>query len=160
MPRQPPPYPAQHPPPLGHPPPQAHRPPSFGGTRVHERATLQGFFNPAGGLIFYDIGYTPALVEIIEKVTVTSVAPPFSKLWTAEVPLVESVPGAPDASVEQFKVEVGAAFRQDGKLVSYTTAPPTCPKGGAPLKVELSFLNGETVPTESRIPCPKRAGRG
>jgi adenylate cyclase len=34
MPRQPPPYPAQHPPPLGHPPPQAHRPPSFGGTRV------------------------------------------------------------------------------------------------------------------------------
>lgn len=133
---------------------------SFGDTRVHERATLQGFFNPAGGLIFYDVGDSPAFVEAIEKVTVTNAAPPFSKLWTADVSLIESVPGAPDASVEQFKVKVGAAFRQGGKLVSYTTAPPTCPKGGAPLRVELSFLSGETVPTESRIPCPKRASRG
>lgn len=48
---------------------------SFGDTRVPERATLQGFFNPAGGLIFYDVGYTPALVEVIEKVTVTNAAP-------------------------------------------------------------------------------------
>jgi hypothetical protein len=128
---------------------------SFGGTRVHERVTLEGFFNPAGGLIFNDVGYTPTSVEILEKVTVTGAAPPFSKLWTAEVPLVESVPGAPDASVEQFKVEVGAAFKQGGRLVSYTTAPRTCPKGGAPIKVELSFLSGETIPVEQRFPCPK-----
>jgi hypothetical protein len=127
---------------------------TFGESRVHERVTLQGFFNPAGGLIFDDIGRSPVSVEVIEKVTVTDVdSPPFGKLWTAEVPLVQSVPGAPDASVEQFKIVVGAAFKQGKKLVSYTTSPKVCSKGGAPLRVELSFLSGETVGSESRFPC-------
>ena len=71
------------------------------------------------------------------------------------MPLVETVPGAPDASVEQFKLTVGAAFKQGKKLISYATVPRTCPKGGEPLKVELSFLSGETVPVEERLPCPK-----
>ncbi|MGH2854058.1 MAG: hypothetical protein ACRDLF_07680 [Solirubrobacteraceae bacterium] len=128
---------------------------SFGGTRIHERATLQGFFNAAGGYIFYVVGSTPVSLEIVEKGTLTNASPPFGKLFTGEVPLVETVPGAPDASVEQFKLTVGAAFKQGKRLISYATAPRTCPKGGAPLKVELSFLSGETVPTEERLPCPK-----
>ncbi len=128
---------------------------SLGDSRVHERVTLSGFFNPAGGLIFYDFGLTPASVEVIEKVTIASAASPFSKVWTAEVPLIETVPGAPYASVEQFKFEAGAAVKRGGKLISYATAPRTCPRGGAPFKVELSFLSGETVPVEQRLPCPK-----
>ncbi|MGA9877031.1 MAG: hypothetical protein WBQ21_14615, partial [Solirubrobacteraceae bacterium] len=73
---------------------------------------------------------------------------------------VETVPGALYASVEQIKVKVGAAFKQGKKLISYTTAPTTCPKSRFfPLKVELLFLSGETVAAESQIRCPKRAGR-
>jgi hypothetical protein len=128
---------------------------SFGGSRIHEEVTLQGFFNAGGGYIFYVVGSTPVSLEVFEKGTLANASPPFGKVFTGEVPLVETVPGAPDGSVEQFKLTVGAAFRQGSKLVSYATNPRTCPRGGAPLKVELSFLSGETVPAEERLPCPK-----
>jgi len=134
---------------------------SFGESRVHEKVTVQAFFAP-GGLFFYVVGETPAVIELISKGTIIGKAsPPFGMVFTGEVPLVESVPGALDASVEQVKVKVGAAFEQGKKLISYATAPRTCPKSRFfPVKVELSFLSGETVPAESRVPCPKGISRG
>jgi hypothetical protein len=135
---------------------------SFGESRVQEKVTLQGFFAPGGGFYFYVVGDTPAEIELISKGALAdNASPPFGLVFTGEVPLVESVPGALDASVEQVEVKVGAAFKQGKKLVSYATAPRICPKSRFfPVKVELSFLSGETVPAESRIPCPKGAGRG
>jgi hypothetical protein len=132
---------------------------SFGGTRVQEKVTLQGFFAPGGGLFFYVVGDTPASIELISKGSLSNDAsPPFGFVFTGEVPLVESVPGALDASVEYIEVKVGAAFKQGKKLVSYATAPSTCPKSRYfPVKVELTFLSGETAPAETRIPCPKQA---
>ncbi len=132
---------------------------SFGESRVHEKVTVQALFAAGGGLFFYVVGDTPASLELISKGTLIGKAsPPFGMVFAGEVPLVESVPGALDASVEQIKVKVGAAFKQGKKLVSYATAPSTCPKSRSfPVKVELTFLSGETVPAESRIPCPKRA---
>jgi hypothetical protein len=130
---------------------------SFGESRVHEKVTLQGFFAPGGSLFFYVVGHTPAVIELISKGALSNnAAPPFGMVFTGEVPLVESVPGALDASVEQIKVKVGAAFKQGKKLISYLTAPKACPKSRYfPVKVELSFLSGETASAEARIPCPK-----
>lgn len=135
---------------------------SFGESRVHEKVTLQPFFAPGGGFFFYAVGETPAVIELISKGTlIDKASPPFGMVFTGEVPLVESVPGALDASVEQVKVKVGAAFKQGKKLISYATAPRTCPKSRSfPVKVELSFLSGETVPAEYRVPCPKGISRG
>jgi hypothetical protein len=130
---------------------------SFGESRVHEEVTVQAFFAPGGSLFFYAVGETPAVIELISKGAISNNAsPPFGMVFTGEVPLVESVPGALDASVEQVKVKVGAAFKQGKKLISYATAPRTCPNSRFfPVKVELSFLSGETVPAESRVPCPR-----
>jgi hypothetical protein len=134
---------------------------NFGESRVAEKMTIQGFFNVGGDLIFYVVGDTPALLELFERVTFSKASPPFGLLATGEVPMVETAPGAPDGSTEQFKVNVGAAFKKGKKLISYATTPKTCPKGGFPVKVELSFLSGETVPVEYKEPCPKhkKAGR-
>jgi hypothetical protein len=135
---------------------------SFGESRVHEKVTLQPFFAPGGGFFFYVVGDTPVVIELISKGTLSNNAsPPFGMVFTGEVPLVESVPGALDASVEYIKVKVGAAFKQGKKLISYGTAPRTCPKSRFfPVKVELSFLSGETVSAEYRVPCPNRVRRG
>ncbi len=131
---------------------------SFGESRVHEKVTLQPFFAPGGGFFFYVVGNTPAAIELISKGALGKASPPFGMVFTGEVPLVESVPGALDAAVEYIKVKVGAAFEQGKKLISYATAPRTCPPSRLFLvKVELSFLSGETVPAEYRVPCPKRA---
>jgi hypothetical protein len=39
------------------------------------------------------------------------------------LPLVETVPGALDASILSFKVTVGAAYKKGKKTVSYITLP-------------------------------------
>jgi hypothetical protein len=128
---------------------------SFGETRVHETLTVQAFFAEGGGLLFAAEGSTPASIELISKGSISSASPPYGPLFTAEVPLVESVPGALDGSAEFIKVKVGAAYKKGKKLISYETVPTKCPKGGFPLKTEVKFLSGEVVPAEYKAPCPK-----
>jgi hypothetical protein len=128
---------------------------SFGGERVNEKVSIQSFFSPTGGLTFYVLGKTPTFFEILEKGYWTTASAPYGPKLVVEVPLVETVPGADDASILSFKVKVGAAYRHGKKTVSYITLPESCPKAGAPLKAELKFMNGETVTSAYRQPCPK-----
>jgi hypothetical protein len=128
---------------------------SFGGDRVPEKVSIQEFFIPEGGLAFYVVGRTPASFEIIEKGYWTTASSPFGPKLIAEVPLVETVPGADDASILSFKVRVGAAYKRDGKTVSYITLAKKCPRGGAPVKAELKFLSGEVTTVTYDVPCPK-----
>jgi len=126
---------------------------SFGAERVHETVTVQAFFAPGGGLLFGVFGSTPASIELYPHGTAANVGG--REVFTTEVPLIESVPGALDGTAEYFKVKVGAAYKKGKKLVSYITAPKKCPKGGFPLKAEIKFLSGEVVPSEYKVPCPK-----
>jgi hypothetical protein len=71
-----------------------------------------------------------------------------------EVPLVETAPGANDASILSFTVRVGAAYRHGKKAVSYFTQPKKCPRGGFPAKLEMKFLSGETATVNESVPCP------
>ena len=128
---------------------------SFGSERVHETVSLQAFFAPGGGLFVFADGRTPAVIEIISTGTVSKASGPFSEMFTGEVPLVESVPGALDASVEFIKFKIGTAYMQGKRLISYLTAPKTCPQGGFPVKTEVTFLSGATVPAAYTYPCPR-----
>jgi hypothetical protein len=129
---------------------------SFGSERVPETASVQPFFAPGGGLEFFVLGTTPVLVEILSKGRLADAAPPFGPEVIAEVPLVESVPGALDASEQTLDVEVGAAYRRDGKTFSYVTVPKKCSKGGLPVKVDVSFLGGAISEASYNMPCPRR----
>jgi len=71
-------------------------------------------------------------------------------------PLIETVPGAPDASVLEGTIRVGAAYRHGGNTISYITLPKKCSQGGLPLKAELSFLGGATAEASYKMPCPKK----
>jgi hypothetical protein len=127
---------------------------SFGEDRVNEKVSIQDFFAPGGGLTFYVEGRTPAFFQILEKAYWTTASAPYGPDLIVEVPLVETVPGADDASILSFKVKVGAAYKKAGKTISYITLPKRCPKGGFPVKAELKFMNGETVTVAYRQPCP------
>lgn len=130
---------------------------SFGSSRVREKGTLQAFFAPGGRLAFYTEGREPALIEVLAFAGISTAPPPFGPRFSAEVPLVPTVPEAPYASVLSIKSKIGAAFKQGKKLVSYGTVPKTCPKKGVfKGRVELTFLGGETVTVEPTVPCPKR----
>jgi hypothetical protein len=139
---------------------------AFGaGNLVEETTTISGFFVP-GGYAFHTQGTSPVALEFISKshISNSSVSPYGPKIST-EVPLVETVSGAPDASVFSITVSAGAAIKKNGKAVYYGTLPKKCPKGGFPLKSELIFAKisalpspvpGETVTTTYKAPCPRK----
>jgi hypothetical protein len=136
---------------------------SFGTERVHETVSVQPFFGPGGNLEFFVDGTTPVSIEILSKGHVVSSSPPFGPTVLAEVPLVESVPGALDASTESIKVTTGAAYKQGKKTYYYITVPKKCPKGGFPLKTVMEFGNvnnpkepGEKAEASYKAPCPKK----
>jgi hypothetical protein len=129
---------------------------SFGTERVHETASVQPFFAPGGNLEFWAEGTTPVSIEILATGHVVSSSPPFGVEVIGEVPLVESVPGALDASEQEGTVGVGAAYRHGKQTISYVTVPKKCPKGGFPVKMELSFLGGATAEASYKMPCPKK----
>ena len=94
---------------------------SFGNEQVREKVSIQGFFAPGNALLFFVDGTTPTSLEIIEKAHVVSGSPPFGPEAIVELPLVETVPGAFDASILSFKVTIGAAYKRGKKTVSYVT---------------------------------------
>jgi hypothetical protein len=136
---------------------------SFGGTRVPETVELLSYFAPGGGFEFLARGSSPVSLEI--PTTARLVNPNgsagFGPEFVGQIPLVETVPGAPYASVEKIDVTLGAAYRKHGKPVYYGTVPKTCPTGGFRVKAEFTFAEDgntatpETVTVPFRAPCPK-----
>ncbi len=129
---------------------------SFGTERVRETASVQPFFAPGGNLEFFADGTTPVSIEILGTGHVVNASPPFGLEFFGEVPLIETVPGALDASIEEGTVKVGAAYKQGKKTISYITLPKKCPAGGLPVKVELSFFGGATAEASYKMPCPRK----
>ncbi len=137
---------------IASPPGEANGVVSFGTERVHEKVSVQGFFNTGGGLIFSIVGSTPVSLEEFATLTYTNSAS--GVVATAEIPLIETVPGALAASDEQFKIKIGAAYMKGKKLVSFGTVPSKC-KGHFTGRAEITFYSGETVPVSVSVPCPK-----
>jgi hypothetical protein len=134
---------------------------AFGKEVVPEKVTIQGFYAPGGGLTFFTFGHEPVLLEILSKGKFVNSSGLFSKKFEAVVPLVETVPGAQDASVKTIKVKTGSAIRKHGKVQYYGTMPTKCPKKYLPVKAELTFaglggLSQQTVTAEYHAPCPKK----
>ena len=134
---------------------------SFGNERVEEKASIQAFFAPGGALQFYTQGTSPVSLEFLSPSRVVSAKRPYGQEFMTTVPLIETVPGAPDASTQSINVKVGAAFRKGKKVTYYGTVPTKCPKGGFPLKSQLLFaglggLPPQMVTATYKAPCPRR----
>ena len=129
---------------------------SFGGERVSETASVQLFFPPGGGGEAFVFGHTPVSIEILVKAHMVPSSPPYGVEVIGEIPLIETVPGALDASFQEGTIEAGAAFKHGKKTVSYITMPTKCPKSGLPVKEEMSFLGGAHAEASSKMPCPRK----
>lgn len=141
---------------------------TFGETRVPEQAELRAFFAPHGGLLFYTAGHSPVALEIVSSGHfVNSHQRPYGMELVTLVPPVASVPGAPLASVRRIRIKSGAAMRRANGILSYGYLPRRCPKGGFPLKTEVTFggsfgpgrefgIPAETLTATYRAPCPRK----
>ncbi|HEU0251375.1 MAG TPA: hypothetical protein VFR48_11695 [Solirubrobacteraceae bacterium] len=129
---------------------------SFGGDRVHETLTVQGFFAAGGRIAYYAEGTSPALVEVLGSGAFIPANGGFASKFSASVPLVATVPEAPYAVVQSVRVRVGAAYRRGSRLVPFMTLPRHCAKGGMADRLELTFLTGPPVQVNITMPCPAR----
>jgi len=140
---------------------------TFGTERVPEEAELRAFFAPGGGLLFYTAGHSPVSLEIVSSGHyVNSHQRPYGLELITLVPPVATVPGAPLASVRRIKIKAGAAIRRGRRIISYGYLPTKCPRGGFPVKTEVTFggsfpgrefgLPAQTQTATYRAPCPRR----
>jgi hypothetical protein len=142
---------------------------TFGSERVPEPASLQAFFAPGGGVLFYTQGVSPVSLEVVSAGKYVRSSGKYSWELQTLVPAVATVPGAPLASVSKIHLKAGAAFRTHGKVVPYGTVPKKgeCPKGGFFGKTEVTFggtfggdrefgIPPKTVTQVIRVPCPRR----
>jgi hypothetical protein len=136
---------------------------AFGKEIVPEEVTIESFYKPGGGIEFYTSGHAPVSLEFLSKGRYTSLsgAGGFGPELITEVPLVETVPGAQDASVQEITVKEGSAIKKGGKTIYYGTVPKkgSC-HGSFKGKAEFMFaglggLSPQTVSVPVSSPCPK-----
>jgi hypothetical protein len=80
------------------------------------------------------------------------------------VPLVASLPGAPDVSVVRVHVTLGGNLtyyeRRHGRTVSYRPTgivlPRRCPHGGFRFTASFSFEDGTQAQAHETVACPRR----
>jgi hypothetical protein len=132
----------------------------FGGERVPEMMRLEPFWAPGGFNVFLE-GHTPASIEVIStgKYTKLEAGNGYGPELVSQIPLIETVPGAPDGSLSSIRLRWGAALQSGIGTTYYLTTPSACPKGGFPVKAELEFaalggLTEQTVGTLYKMPCP------
>jgi hypothetical protein len=122
-------------------------------------------------LLLYASGPSPVNTQILSPAQLLPANPPFGGRLNMELPIVPSVPGAPDVAIVSLHVTLGPQgltyYEQtEGSTLAYTPKgillPTTCPRGGFPFAATFSFLDGSHPEARTTVPCPaeRRRRRG
>jgi hypothetical protein len=118
-------------------------------------------------LLLYASGPSPVNTQILSPAQLLPTGPPFGGRLNMELPVVASVPGAPDVAIVSLRVTLGPLgltyYEQtEGNTLAYTPKgillPTTCPHGGFPFAATLSFLDGSHPVAHAIVPCPDPRG--
>jgi hypothetical protein len=144
----------------------------IGGEVVAESARVELFSAPVRSgrlaLLVYADGRSPVFAQLVFPAVVVPAASPYSEGIETSVPLVPSLPGAPDVAVTRFQMALGTTSRGIGHFVYYRRShgrrvpyapsglllPPKCPRGGFPFEAHFAFEDGTTASAHTSIPCP------
>jgi hypothetical protein len=114
-------------------------------------------------LLFYAEGHTPVSAELIFTGTILEAGAPFGGQLDTSIPVIPSLPGAPNAAVIEMHATIGPQnvtyFRHThGKLTPYQPEglrlPHTCPHGGFPFAATFAFQDGTHTTTHTTVTCP------
>jgi hypothetical protein len=127
---------------------------SFGTERVQETGTVQAIFSAGEAVNFFVQATSPVAVELLMTGTYTVDSAPYSHVLNLAVPLIETVPGAPQASILSLTLAFGASRSEHGSEVHSVTIPQECPSGGFGWLANTTFKNGTTTTVSYKSPCP------
>jgi hypothetical protein len=117
-------------------------------------------------VIYYATGNTPVISELIMPGEIVS--NPSGEHIVTSVPLVPTLPGAPDAAVIKFRATIGPSHlyyyeRVHGKRVRYQprgiALPASCPPEGFPFSARFGFQDGSEVTARDTVRCPNEDRR-
>jgi hypothetical protein len=119
-------------------------------------------------LLLYVSGPSPVNTQILSPAQLLPAAAPFGGRLNMQLPVVASVPGAPDVAIVSLHVMLGPQgltyYEQaEGSTLAYTPKgillPTSCPRGGFPFAATFSFLDGSHPAAHTTVPCPVRQRR-
>ena len=144
----------------------------FGSRFVTERTSVTLFSAPVENgnpqLLFVVTGEYPVIAEVIFGALVLPAGPRFGGVIDTKLPLVPSVPEGPDVALLGLQTTIGPAgitYRENvgGRIVSFRPRgillPKSCPRGGFPFAVHLSFSDGSGAGSNAAVPCPRSRAR-
>jgi hypothetical protein len=114
-------------------------------------------------LLFFANGESPVSAQIPLPGLLLDSAPPFGGRIHLNIPLVPSLPSAPNVAMVRLQSTIGPRgityFEHiHGRTVAYKPKgillPDRCPAGGFPFAASLSFENGSSASASTRVPCP------
>jgi len=145
----------------------------FGAQIVSERARISIARAPDEGghiaLLLYAVGPSPVDTQILSPAQLVPAEGPFGGQLNIQLPLVPSVPGAPDVAIVQMKTTIGPQGvlyeeRAGGRTLTYTPKgillPNVCPKGGFQFAAQFEFVDGTKQSARTAVPCPTRRRQG
>ncbi len=119
-------------------------------------------------MLLYVYGETAVNAQILLAGQLLPASAPFGGGLDIQVPLVQSLPEAPDVTVGEIELLLGPKNltyyeHVHDKLVTYKPAgislPGHCPRGGFPFAIEIGFLGGEHATGATAVPCPRHQRR-
>ncbi len=148
------------------------------GEVIVESARVEVFSAPVQSgrlaLLVYASAESPVFAQLVFPAIVVPAAPPYSEGIETSVPLVPSLPGAPDVAVTRFQMALGTTSRGPGHFSYYRwehgrrvpfaprglLLPSRCPKGGFPFVAHFGFEDQSTATAHTTVKCPRGARRG
>lgn len=140
----------------------------LGSQIIEEPFTLDFFIgdNKPGHeeLLMYVNAVSPVSIQLAFTAVVEKFPSPYGDGFHFNIPLIPTLPGASDATVESAHISIGAPNvyyykKVHGKRkrvhVQGLVLPNTCPKGGFAVQSDISFQDGTNSETNLKLPCPK-----
>ncbi len=136
---------------------------------IRERGQITTWMGPVANghvsLLFYAEGKTPVYSEVIFTGIILDARTPFGGQLNTSIPVIPSLPGAPNAAVITMHATIGPQnityYRRTpgGMLTPYhpegLRLPHTCPHGGFPFAATFTFQDGTHTTTHTTVACPR-----
>jgi hypothetical protein len=139
----------------------------FGPELLQETARTTTFMAPVHdgqiGLLFYASGESPVAAELVFPGVVLPAPGPFGGDLNALLPLVPTLPEAPNAALVKLTTTLGPShityfeFKR-GETIPYhpqgILLPRSCPQGGFRFAARFAFEDGSHASAQATVPCP------
>lgn len=140
----------------------------FGPEILQEAATTRVFMAQLNqghlGLVFWAVGASPVAAQIVFPGLVLPAPNPYGGELSTTIPLVPTLPGAPDAAVVKLSTTIGPEHltyyeRVRGRYLPYhprgIVLPRTCPHGGFKFAASFTFQDTTHASARTAVPCPR-----